>query len=93
MMQRLLNLLFPPKCVLCGKILEKEETDLCRQCRTEISDFPKPKRAIPFIESWLALWYYEGDVRRSILRFKFHNARSYAEIYGRMLAMKLAQEA
>jgi ComF family protein len=86
------NLLFPPKCVLCGKILEKEETDLCRQCRTEISDFPKPKRAIPFIESWLALWYYEGNVRQSLLRYKFGGRRMYAKVYGKLLAMKLLRE-
>ena len=31
----LLGVLFPPKCVLCGKILGKEELDLCRTCREE----------------------------------------------------------
>ena len=28
-------LLFPPKCVLCGKLLEREETDLCHECRMD----------------------------------------------------------
>ena len=88
----LLNLLFPPKCILCRKLLSKEETDLCRQCRTEIYDFPKPKRAIPFIESWLALWYYEGKVRSSLLRYKFGGHRGYAKVYGRLLAMKLLRD-
>ena len=85
-------LLFPPKCVLCRNILEKEETDLCHVCRREISDFPKPKRSIPFLESWTALWYYNGSVRKSILRYKFRNQRSYASVYGRLLAMKLLRE-
>ena len=88
----ILDLLFPPKCVLCAKVLEKVETDLCRTCRTEISDHPKPKRAIPFIESWLALWYYEGNVRKSLLRYKFGGHRGYAKIYGRLLAMKLLRD-
>jgi ComF family protein len=88
----ILNLLFPPKCVLCAKILEKEETDLCHNCRTEISECGKSKRAIPFIESWLALWYYEGKVRSSLLRYKFGGRRGYAKIYGRLLAMKLLRE-
>lgn len=85
-------LLFPPKCVLCKSILEKEETDLCHRCRKEISDFEKPKRSIPFLESWTALWYYNGSVRKSILRYKFGNRRSYAAAYGRLLAMKLLRE-
>ena len=33
----LLGVLFPPKCVLCGKVLGKEALDLCRTCR----DFPR----------------------------------------------------
>ena len=31
----LFQLLFPPKCVLCGKLLEGEETDLCHSCRQD----------------------------------------------------------
>ena len=86
------DFLFPPKCVLCKTILAKDETDLCRACRTEISDHPKPKKQIQFLASWTVLWYYEGNVRKSLLRYKFSNKRSYAAAYGRLLAMKLQQE-
>ena len=88
----ILEFLFPPKCVLCGRILEKSELDLCRTCRTEISDHPKPKNPIQFLASWTVLWYYEGNVRKSLLRYKFSNRRSYAASYGRLLAMKLLRE-
>ena len=88
----ILDLCFPPRCILCHKILEKEETDLCHSCRTEISECGKSKRAIPFIESWLALWYYEGKVRSSLLRYKFGGHRGYAKVYGRLLAMKLLRD-
>ena len=86
------NVLFPPKCVLCGKLLEKEETDLCRTCRVEAPEYPSGKRKLQFLDSFAAVWYYEGYVRKSLLRFKFHNARSYASAYGRILAMRLLQE-
>ena len=88
----LLRFLFPPKCVLCGTILTDEETDLCKTCRTETEIFPKPKTKHPFLASWTALWYYSGNVRRSLIRFKFYNARSNACVYGRLLAMKLLEE-
>ena len=88
----ILEFLFPSKCVLCAKILNKGELDLCRSCRTEISDHPKSKNAIQFLASWTVLWYYEGNVRQSLLRYKFNNRRSYAASYGRLLAMKLLQE-
>ena len=87
----LTRLLFPPKCVLCGKLLEKEESDLCRQCRAEAPAYPNHKSAPQFLDSFAAVWYYEGNVRKSLLRYKFHNARSFAPAYGRFLAMKLLQ--
>ena len=86
------HLLFPPKCVLCRKILEENENDLCRQCRTDTPEYAKQTKKLPYLAGWTALWYYEGNVRRSILRFKFYNARSHACAYGRLLAMKLLQE-
>ena len=86
------RLLFPPKCILCGKVLGENENDLCRRCRTDAPEFPKHTKKLPYLAGWTALWYYEGNVRRSILRFKFYNARSYAKTYGKMLAMKLMAE-
>ena len=86
------RLFFPPKCVLCRKVLKEHETDLCRQCRTDTPEFSKQTKKLPYLAEWTALWYYEGDVRRSILRFKFYNARSYANTYGKLLAMKLLAE-
>lgn len=84
------HLLFPPKCILCRKILADDELDLCRKCRVEAPVCSIFRKKIPFVDSWTAVWYYEGWVRRSILRYKFYGARHYANGYGRLLAMKLA---
>ncbi|HIT33528.1 MAG TPA: ComF family protein [Candidatus Faecousia intestinigallinarum] len=86
------ELLFPSKCVLCGKILDAEGQDLCRRCREETFDHHSGRKSISFVASWRALWYYEGAVRKSLLRYKFQNARSYAGSYGRLLAMRLLSE-
>ena len=88
----LINILFPPKCVLCRKLLEQPETDLCHACRTDSPECPVSRRKLPYLDSWVAVWYYEGHVRSSLLRYKFRGTRSYAEAYGRLLAMKLQQE-
>ena len=92
LLQRAAELLFPPKCVLCGRILEKNETDLCADCRVNAPECPVKRTKLPFVESWLAVWHYEDHVRRSLLRYKFHRKRHYAEAYGRLLAMKLLRE-
>lgn len=88
----LMNLLFPPKCVLCGRLLTNEETDLCRQCRLDAPMFPNCKRKLQFLDSFTAVWYYEGYVRKSLLQFKFYGKRHYAAAYGRLLAMVIAKE-
>ena len=85
----LMHLLFPPKCILCGKLLEKQEQDLCRACRVDSPEYPIRKERLQFLDSFTAVWYYESSVRRSLLRYKFYGARSYAPGYGRLLAMKL----
>ena len=87
----LLNLLFPPKCVLCGKILEHNQIDLCRACRIDSPECPISRSKLSFLDSWAAVWYYESLPRRSLLRYKFRAHRSYARSYGRLLAMKLLQ--
>ena len=86
------GLLFPEKCILCGKLLQKAETDLCHDCRTHAPNCPVSHTKLPFLDSWVAVWYYRGLARKSLLGFKFRGKRYYANSYGRLLAMKLLQE-
>ena len=88
----LLGILFPPRCILCRRVLKKEELDLCRECRCDAPDYCGRKSKLQFLDSFCAIWYYRGNVRSSLLRYKFGYARSYAQGYGRLLAMKLLQE-
>lgn len=93
----LLDLLFPPKCALCGRILSENETDFCVACRREAPIFPEiqgnihpsGKSRLQFLDSFTAVWYYKENVRSGILRLKFHGALHLAAPYGRVLAMKL----
>ena len=89
---RLSQWLYPPKCVLCGRILEKDQTDLCHHCRIHAPECPVLNSKYPYLNSWVALWYYEDTVRRSLLRYKFYGKRSYASAYARLLGIKLMKE-
>ena len=85
------NALFPSKCVLCHKLLEDNETDMCHSCRATAPIVRNSKRKVPNIAQTASVWYYKEDVRSSIHRFKFNNTRFYANIYARFLAMKLLE--
>jgi ComF family protein len=84
-----LSILFPPKCTLCRKLLSKDETDFCEHCQVHSPLILNTKRRIPHIAHWTAVWYYKDDVRKSIHRFKFSNARSYADVFARCITTKI----
>jgi len=94
------ELLFPPRCILCGEFLPRDCVDLCRHCRTEAEEYPygslhpapKEKIDIGFLDSFTAVWYYENNVRTSIHRYKFRRQVSLAAGYGRLLGMKILKE-
>ena len=86
------HLLFPEKCVLCGQILRKEQLDLCGKCRIDQPECAVSREKYPYLDSWIALWDYRDNVRRSLLKYKFYGRRNYAAAYGRLLSMKLLRE-
>lgn len=89
---RILDIFFPAKCLLCQRVLSRDETDLCHNCRNDTEEYPKPKHKISFVAGWTAMWYYNGNVRHSLLLYKFYNRRSYGAVYGRLLAMMLSSK-
>lgn len=84
----LLDLVFPPKCVFCGKILKQGEHGFCLQCQKELpwivgqAAEQKPE----FISLCVSPLWYQGNVRNSIHRYKFHDRNGYAKVYGKLVA-------
>lgn len=83
----LLDLLYPPKCVFCRGLLQREETEVCAACRKTL---PRAEAEVKRSGiSCMAVFYYEAPVAESLRRFKFRGQSHYAEAYGRLLAMEL----
>ena len=82
-----LDLLFPPKCVFCGRVLNKGDDGWCDRCTEELPFADNGGRqdgeVFDFCVSPL---YYRGPVRKSVLRYKFRGMSAYADVYGRLLA-------
>ena len=89
-LQLLKELLFPRKCVFCGGILNRNESGICRSCRTELPEY-EGDRYLPELDGCCVLWYYQDAVRESLHRCKFYNRPDYADVYGPILAMKIQQ--
>lgn len=82
----LLDLLYPPKCMFCGGLLREEETQYCEKCRTELPFYAVTERKLSFIEAVASVFYYQENVRESIHRFKFGGRSFYAKSYGAWMA-------
>jgi len=83
----ILDLLFPPKCVFCAKVLDKSDEGWCDKCTESLPYADNHGRQDGDIFDFcVSPLYYTGVVRRSILRYKFRNAPHYADVYGRFLA-------
>ena len=85
LIDRLLDLLYPPRCAFCRRFLEEEESGLCRFCRKKVPDNPI-RREIDGIKICIAAFDYEGQVRESLLRYKFHSVTAYGPVYAEFLA-------
>jgi len=83
----MLDLLFPPKCVFCAKVLGTGEEGWCSKCVESLpwADNCGRQEGESF-DLCISPLYYRGAVRKSILRFKFRGATAHAEVYGRILA-------
>ena len=66
---RILDIFFPAKCLLCQRVLSRDETDLCHNCRKDTEEYPKPKHKISFVAGWTSMWYYSDTVRKSLLLY------------------------
>lgn len=83
----LLDLLYPPRCVFCRKLLKKGERSVCGKCRDELPYTRNGgEQSGDFFSVCVAPLYYEGTVRESILRYKFSEAVGYAQTYGTLVA-------
>lgn len=83
---QLLDLLYPPKCVFCRRLLQPSEHDVCARCAHELEPIPAPLRRGQFYTECYAVYSYEGVVAESLRRFKFSGQSQYAASFGRMLA-------
>ena len=82
-----LDLIYPPKCMLCQRLLENAEQTLCAKCGSNLPEFDGPLRKVAYFEKAVAPFFYEEPIRDAILRFKFHGIQTYAGQFARWMAV------
>ena len=82
-----LDILFPPKCIICRDLMQEKGTLICAKCKKELP-YTKNGGNLKgnFFTACISPLYYENSVRDSLLRYKFQHMTVYAEPYGKLLA-------
>ena len=87
----LLDLIFPPKCPFCGKLLEKGAL-LCPDCQRDLPWLTgeRAMRAVELTEGCWSVLKYEGAVREGIRGYKFRGHRARGKAFGELMAQAAA---
>ena len=82
----ILDLIYPQKCVFCGKVLGK--ADICNECSSKLpyTKGDEVSQKLSFIPKCVSPLYYEGVVRESFLRYKFMGVQAYSVRYGKLMS-------
>lgn len=87
----ILDLLFPPKCPFCQKILEHPRAPLCPACQPELAwlEGAAGERRVDFTCGCFSPLGYRGRTAQAVKRYKFQRVRAYAEPLGELMAQCL----
>lgn len=85
--QELLDLLFPPKCPFCGKLLEKGAL-LCPECQRELPWLTGEEASaqVELVKDCVCALRYQDRVRQAIHGYKFHGRSAGSGAFGRLIA-------
>lgn len=83
--EELLRLVYPPKCVFCGTLLEREEQDACKACLAELpwTDESSAVRTGRAFSRCVSPFFLTGKVHQALVDYKYHQRESYGVCFGR----------
>lgn len=88
----LLDLIYPPRCPFCGRVLNRGEEGLCSSCQKSLPWVEKPGKTVDFCDACLSpLWYREG-VRRAVHCYKFRGGREHSRFFATVMAQSLSDQ-
>ena len=82
------KLIFPDRCVFCGKLTEDDEFEICTECREKSDNLIKASPdflVTRFIDQKIAAAWYKDEVRAAVHRFKFNQKPGYSRPFAREL--------
>lgn len=88
LVQLILDLVYPPKCLLCGQIMDSSDESLCRNCtHKDLPEYTALPPEIPHFDVCVPVFYYQDEIRDAILRYKFQGLQNYDRQFVKWMAV------
>ena len=90
--ERVLDLLFPPKCPFCQKILAEPRAPVCPECRPGLPwlEGAAGERQVDFADGCFSPLAYRGTVPQAVHRYKFSRVRALGRPFAALMARCLS---
>ncbi len=84
----MLDLLFPPRCAFCRKLIQSGESGICNDCQIKLPWIvgQEAEQKFEFVSLCVSPLWYRDNVRESVHRYKFDGCSGYAKTYGKLVA-------
>ncbi len=96
MFEEILNLIFPPKCIFCGKLLNYDvKLCICNDCNPKIPYLRNGKINLiknnSYFDDVICICEYSGIIKDALKRYKFFNRPSYNMTFAQMMYSKISE--
>lgn len=83
-----LDLLFPPKCIYCNSLVKSSQNLICPHCFNRLSWIKNEDVVLSgtFFSQCVSVAWYEAEIRKAFLQYKFYGKRNYAATFALPLA-------
>lgn len=92
----ILNFIFPPKCIFCGKLLNYDvKLFICENCYPKIPYTKNGKinfvKTSTFFDDVICICEYSGIIKEALIRYKFFNKPSYYMTFAQLMYNKISE--
>lgn len=89
MFEKLLYIIFPPKCIFCGKIVAiSDNMEICEDCYKQIPFFTRSSlvwNTSACCDDIICVSEYTGIIKKALIRYKFYGKSSYYRAFSKLL--------
>ncbi|HEX3027937.1 MAG TPA: ComF family protein [Clostridia bacterium] len=94
MIESLIKIIFPPKCIFCGTLLSPDSgLEICGSCYDRIPfisiTHEKLLKTYGYLDDVICTCEYSGIIKESLIRYKFFDKSSYYRTFAQLLAQKV----